>query len=288
MWRTTTLSRDGAPDLSLFQRGDLARPAAVLVPGLLGDVDALEPFAQELEPSHALWSWSPRGLSGSGAADDYGFDGWLEDLTSVLDEIGGPALLVGWSAGGRVAVEAAAQWPERCTAVVSVAGTWGRPFEQLLHSVVDPGSSLFAMAAQAASGLRPGTRLPAWAQELARAALVTEALRLFGVSAETTDSVRLRETLARTLDNDLHALLSTWRGVSRRCQSGPPAQLAVPSLWFAGDHDVLTPVDDAQFAAHGLDAQLVVVPGGTHFLPLEQPELLRLHVRRFLKSLPDG
>ena len=55
-----------------------------------------------------------------------------------------------------------------------------------------------------------------------------------------------------------------------------------------GDHDVLTRVDEARAAASGEKTTFVVVPGGTHFLPLEQPELIRLRVQRFERCLATG
>ena len=274
--------------LKVLRGGAAEGPWAILIPGLIGDVDSLDDLAQELAPDHRLLSWSPRGLYGSEPAADgvYGADGWLADLhRQLLRHDIEDALVIGWSAGGRVAIEAAAKWPDRVRGAVSIAGTWGRPFDELLQTVLDPGSSLFAMLTQASGAVRAGTRLPSWAREIARSALLTRLLRLFRVSADTTQARQLSELLARSLDNDLHVLLETWRGAVRRGQPLPTAQLLRPTLWLVGDHDVLTRVDEAREAARGDATTFVVVPGGTHFLPLDQSELIRLRVRRFERCL---
>ncbi len=260
----------------------------VLIPGLVGDVDALESLCRELASTHRLLSWSPRGLYGSAppADGDYAFGGWLDDLHGLLVRYDiQDALLIGWSAGGRVAIEASARWPDRVAGAVSIAGTWGRPFEELLHAVLDPGSSLFAVLSQASAGVAAGFRLPKWARAAARSTVIAGLLKAFRVTADTTEGRRLSELIARSLDNDLHALLATWRGVSRRGRQPLDADLLRPTLWFAGDHDVLTRVDEARAAATGDQTTFLTVPGGTHFLPLDQPELIHLQIRRFERRL---
>lgn len=282
---------DELDGLRVLRGGATTGRWVVLIPGLIGDVDALDDLASALAPDHRLLSWNPRGLYGSAPArdGDYGFNTWLTDLHDLLVHFEiDDALLVGWSAGGRVAIEASAQWPHRVAGAVSIAGTWGRPFEELLQTVVDPGSSLFALITQASAAVPKGTRLPRWAGGIARSALTTRFLKFFRVTADTTEATRLGELFARSLDNDLSTLLATWRGVSRRGRQPLEASLQRPTLWLAGDHDVLTGVDEARAAATGNFTTFIAVPGGTHFLPLDQPELIRLRVNRFERGLASA
>jgi pimeloyl-ACP methyl ester carboxylesterase len=58
-------------------------------------------------------------------------------------------------------------------------------------------------------------------------------------------------------------------------------RLDVPTLILWGDDDVFFPVDDARrLAALIPGAELVEVPGAKLFHPLEQPDLLAVHLRR--------
>lgn len=58
---------------------------------------------------HGESAWSPTAA--------YGFDHYVADLTTTIDALGGPALVVGASLGGHVALLAAARHPERVSAL---------------------------------------------------------------------------------------------------------------------------------------------------------------------------
>ena len=62
----------------------------------------------------------------------------------------------------------------------------------------------------------------------------------------------------------------------------------------AGDRDAMTPRRAAEKMVRGIDgAELMVVPGGTHYVAVEYPELVNLRVEKFFHergypSAPDG
>ncbi len=87
-------------------------------------VDALDRDWRVVAPD-----WRGFGLSDRAAGDCYWFPDYLADLEFVLDEVAGnaPALLVGHSMGGNIALMYAGARPERVRTVVNLEGFGLRP-----------------------------------------------------------------------------------------------------------------------------------------------------------------
>ena len=86
------------------------------------------------------------------------------------------------------------------------------------------------------------------------------------------------------LDDLLGRLAQLWE---HEPHLDPPAlaAVAVPALVVAADHDMVRP-DHTQLIADSLpDAQLCIVPGTSHLLVRERPELIGLVVAQFLQGL---
>jgi pimeloyl-ACP methyl ester carboxylesterase len=63
-------------------------------------------------------------------------------------------------------------------------------------------------------------------------------------------------------------------------------QLQVPSLVLVGNEDKMTPIRFSEELAGGIKtAELKVIPGGGHMLPLEQPEVVTREVREFMEKV---
>lgn len=58
----------------------------------------------------------------------------------------------------------------------------------------------------------------------------------------------------------------------------------VPFLIVVGDHDLINIDQTVELFTHLPKAQLFVVPGATHFVPAEYPELINASVIKFLKT----
>ena len=67
------------------------------------------------------------------------------------------------------------------------------------------------------------------------------------------------------------------------------AAMQVPTLVIVADHDIPTMPHSEEITRALPDGSLVVVPGATHWLPMERPDALAPHVRDFLAehSLAD-
>lgn len=59
----------------------------------------------------------------------------------------------------------------------------------------------------------------------------------------------------------------------------------VPVLVIAGDRDRFTPRSAAEKMVREIPgAELMVVPGGTHYVAVEQPELVNLRIEKFFRE----
>lgn len=106
--RRTTVSTDGTP-IAWWTSG--AGPALLLVHGTTADHTRWEPMMPLLEPHVTVHAMDRRGRGGSGDAPSYSLDVEVEDLTAVVESIGGPVDVFGHSQGALYALEAALHAP---------------------------------------------------------------------------------------------------------------------------------------------------------------------------------
>lgn len=89
---------------------DGAGPAVVLVPGVMADAESWLPAVEHIDLPNPVVVVNRRGRAPSGPlGPGYSVRTEIDDLHRLLDHLGAGAHLVGWSYGGRVAVEAATE-----------------------------------------------------------------------------------------------------------------------------------------------------------------------------------
>jgi len=118
--------------------------------------------------------------------------------------------------------------------------------------------------------------------ERARAAAAGEGppVDLRAVFQPDTDPALVARFEARTATVPAAATLADWIATNAFDRLGALGPLRVPLVAIAGDRDALTPPRYAQyFADHVAGARVVVVPGGGHMLPVEQPDAVAQVVR---------
>ncbi len=197
-------------------------------------------------------------LPGFGASPEppepWGAHGYAAALAPLLDEMARPAVVVGHSFGGRVAVNLAARHPERVAALVLT----GVP---LLRR---PGGSTTkpALAYRAGRTLHRRRLLGDSAMEALR--------RRYGSADYRAATGVMRRVLVRVVNETYEDEL---------------AAVTCPTELVWGSDDAEVPVAVAE-AAHRLlrTSTLTVVPGAGHLLPLTAPEELRAAVERNLRS----
>lgn len=281
-------SHDGT-ELSVQVGGD--GPLVVLANGLGGSLGAWRPFLERFGDGRRIASWDYRGLYRSGPPphpDAVTVEDHAGDLTAVLAWLGGgPAVLIGWSMGVQVVVTHALRQPDDVRALVLVAGAPGDPLAGVLHTtasrrVVPPLTrAIEAVAVPFGLLMRTVTAAPL---------PVAKALRAVGILAERAD-LDVFGDLAHDFGRlDWGTYMRSIRAMGSHDAWARLSELRTPTLVVGGTADLFLPVATLEAMAAAIPgSDLCVLPGGTHYLPVELPAELAACVDGFLDRLPpDG
>lgn len=282
--RVTTL--DG---VSIAYRvvGPSGAPWVVLANGLGGSAEAWRPQIEYLGDRYRFLSWDYRGLHGSTRpAEDvdtsYTIGRHAADLEAVLDAEGvSRASFVGWSLGAQVVIESFRRMRSRVANLVLVNGTYGRPIDTLTplpgaSTVIPPLLDLMRRAHALAAGVSRRT--------VGRPEAVTWMKRL-GLVGETADEALLADLARSFAELDLEPFFRIVKAAGDHDAEPLLSSIDVPVLIVAGDRDPFTPRELAhQMARRIAESEILVVPGGTHYVALEFPDLVSLRVERFYRD----
>jgi pimeloyl-ACP methyl ester carboxylesterase len=234
-------------------------------------------------------SWNHRGVGGSDRPSDtsrVGIDAFLEDALAVMDHAGVDACAVaGWSIGVNTAFELAALHPSRVSGLFAVAGVPGGTFASMGAPLMIPriarrpiSVGVTRVLRRAGKAITPfSSRLPvglAFAQVLSHSGFMLPTKELPAVQRAVKDF------LATPVDWYMHLALAAAKHprVSLR-------RINVPTSFVAGRFDVLASSDDMATAAERIaDATYLELPG-SHFLQLEQPELVHQELMSLLERI---
>jgi pimeloyl-ACP methyl ester carboxylesterase len=258
-------------------------PLVVLANGLGGTWRAWDPFLARFGTDHRIVSWDYRGLYRSGppsGPDAVDLADHSRDLAAVLDRVGGgPAVLIGWSMGVQVGVQFTLDEPDRVTGLVLVSGSPGDPLAGVLHAavghhVVPPLSHLVERGA-APFGLA--------LRGLVATGQAPRALRAVGVVAPSCD-LRVFGELAHDFARlDWRVYMRTMRALAAHDAWPRLGELRVPTLVVGGTRDAFLPERTIEATAAAIGgAELVLMAGATHYLPVEFPVELDAAIRDFL------
>ncbi len=285
---TRIRSHDGS-DLAVQVAGE--GPLVVLANGLGGSLLAWEPFLRRLRAVRRIVSWDYRGLYRSGPPSDpaaVAIEDHVMDLGTVLDRFGGgPAVLMGWSMGVQVVVEYALAHPADVSGLVLVSGAPGDPLAGVLHTsasrLLVPPLTHAVQAAALPFGL--AMRMLTIAPDRA-----AEALRAVGVLAPSADLAVFTDLAHEFARLDWRVYMRTIRAMARHDAWPRLGELQVPSLVVGGTADLFLPTASVEELARAISgAELCVLPGATHYLPVEYPEELADRVDGFLaESVPSS
>ncbi|MBM4395648.1 MAG: alpha/beta hydrolase [Deltaproteobacteria bacterium] len=274
--------------VATYQAGRPDGPVLVLTHGLGGSIAAWKHLIDHLGGRFRFLSWDYRGLYRScrppdgGTPESYAMRRHCEDCLAFLDSEGvDRAVFVGWSMGVQVNLELYRSHPERFLGMVLINGTSGRIFETAfrgdwLKKVAPIGLDFFEESGPLIATLGPAaTRTRAFIAVVKALGLCSPTLDEDVFLAIAQDFVRL----------DFRAYGSIFRELGLHDADDVLPSLKVPLLAVTGEKDLFTPIETSErIVAQVPGAELTVVPGGTHYTPIEYPMIVNLRIERFLKE----
>lgn len=251
--------------------GDPAHPAVIFVHAGVATRAMWDPQFEDLARDHHVIRYDTRGYGESPGEDDAFAD--REDLLAVLDAVGvARATFVGASRGGRIAIDAALEAPDRIAGLVTVGSTPGG------QDAAEPTEREREMIA---------------AMEAASEGGHYEALVELEVAFWDLGPTRDVEDvdpafLARAIELNVGAAHFDFAGLDRPLD--PPAvsrlgELDVPALIVVGDHDETDSRAGYDLLMAGLPrAEGFRFPDSAHLPSVEHPVRFTARLRQFLSE----
>jgi pimeloyl-ACP methyl ester carboxylesterase len=263
------------------------RPAltALLTDGIACDGFIWKYLWDSLARTVAVAHWNYRGHGRSGKPEDptaIELTDHARDLDAVRRAVGdGPVVLFGHSMGCQVALEALRLRREGIRGLVLICGSSGR----ITHSF--KGSNVLAQVLPRIIervDAHPEITRALWSRVPADVAL-----RFALVAGEVDKAAIVPEDLlpymTHMVDIDPVMFLRMLRSAGEHSAADLLPQVDVPALVIAGDRDSFTPPRYAEEMAAALPkGELLMVPGGTHVVPLERRELVAERIEKFLRE----
>ena len=284
------LSSEDGTDIAYYVIGRGPRiwlmPPAMGAP-LLSMKYLLERFAEDF----TIVTWDQRGFYRSGVPRDRDalrVDDHLADMAAVVRaERLERFVLGGWSMAVQLSLEYCHRRPDDVRALVLING----PYERVMSAIVPiPGAERLTLSA-----LTVGSRVSRVLNPLSRRILgahrSANLLHRAGLLAENPGFFEIVMREFSRIDWGLY--LTMTRHLHEHSAGAYLGEIRVPTLITAGTRDLLTPVKIAERMHRAIrGSELFVVPGATHYIVVEYPELLTERIAQFLhvvlEACPPG
>ena len=233
-------------------------------------------------------SWNHRGVGGSErpASGRANLDSYIEDAVAVMDHAGiTSAVIPSWSHGVTIAFELAARHPERVDGILAVAGVPGDTFSTMLAPFRLPRPiAKQVMVNVTRAGYYGGHALAPIIKRIPWTNLSASAVQRIGFVSREAETDHLRIMLREFCTTDprwyAHLALGVSQGARVRLSG-----IRVPVTFIAGKNDILTGARDMKTASQRIPDSKYIELRGTHFLPLEQPDLVRDEIHALLDKV---
>jgi pimeloyl-ACP methyl ester carboxylesterase len=259
--------------------GPEGAPPVVFVHGIIGARSTWHDIAADLAADHRTYCIDLRGHGGSTKGGPYDIEHYTDDLVAFLEGvIGEPAVLVGHSLGGVVSAETIMRRPD----LVSRALLEDPPM--FLASGSDFESSTFAIVFPLMlADIREKQGRLAPADEYIAGLAAMPALNGAGTMADVLGPDGSARDAQAKKDFDTNALQAAIDGALRR--HDPTRSMAVPVVVLRAEvFAAFRPEDEHRLLAANPHASVEVVPGSSHLIHDEQPELVTKRLREFLST----
>lgn len=275
-------ARDGS---SIAYRSAGEGPALVFTNGYATSDFYWKHQARYFQQFAQVITWDLKGHGRSSGAVDISavtIEDSVDDLRRVMDAAGvESAVLLGFSLGCQIILEAWRHIPDRIDAYVPILGTYGRPFDNLLHPKIGPSlHRLFRRVGPPSApfiigGAYLGMRSP----------LAHWMNQTFGMIGRNVGRTEMQPFY------DHFALIEpkTWVAMGLAAQIHTAEDLLetidVPTLIVTGGRDMLTPVSVSEMMRDLIPtADLVVLDRATHSGLFEYPEEITHAIDSFLRT----
>jgi pimeloyl-ACP methyl ester carboxylesterase len=106
-----------------------------------------------------------------------------------------------------------------------------------------------------------------------------------GLAGRTIDEELWSDLAGSFQDLDMDVYVRTLEKLGKHDAWETLEHVDVPTLVITGDRDLFTPRSAAERMVRAIrGAELLVVPGGTHYVAVEYPELVNLRVEKFFRE----
>ncbi|MEX2549619.1 MAG: alpha/beta hydrolase [Nitriliruptoraceae bacterium] len=293
LWRKDrfALAPDGT-QVAYTARGPDRAPALLLCAGYLCPDNFWRDLAPDLAHDHRVVVLNYRGIGASSeagghrlppAADAYSMERLASDVAAVADAEGlREATVVGHSMGVQVALALWQARPDLVGRLALLAGPYSSPLHTFYGNAT--AATVFPMVSMLVPALpRALTGLAMRALELPGTMPVARAIRALGPHTPEEGMRAYRWHVGRV---DPRTAIWTARGMHAFDASPFLDAVDVPTLVAVGDLDAWAPASVGERLAEALpNADLLVLPGGSHGLPIEFPEILAERIRALTAPL---
>jgi pimeloyl-ACP methyl ester carboxylesterase len=280
------LGRDGTRLYVRQHPSQRQAPTALLCDGLVCDGYIYRYLWDDLAELMPVAHFHYRGHGRSGLpVDQEQLDvaAHASDMNAVREHLGDPeVVLVGHSLGTQVCLEAYRARPERVRALVLLCGSFGR----ITHTF--KGSDVLSSVLpniQDFSARHPRLLRALWARVPVRAALKL-AMLTGDIDPNRVHVEDVEPYFRHALHVDFSLFVRMLRAAGEHSAEDLLPAVRVPTLVVAGSKDTFTPPEISVAMAESIPgARLLLIPGGSHILPLEERDRLREELRAFLSAL---
>jgi len=260
-------------------------PPILLCNGLGGSYKAWAHQIDYLADRYRFLSWDYRGLYGSEPPADpeaLTVADHARDAIAVLDAAHEErAVLAGWSMGVAVALEVFRLAPERVAGLALVNGVAGGLFSGVLGR---PALGELLPRALRVLSFAPGVT-EALTRRVVRMPETVQWAKRLGLAAGTLDEAIFSELAGSFGDLDMQIYMRILELLGQYDARPFLPEVDVPTLVVAGERDSFTPRKAMRLMADAIPgAEMMVVPGGTHYVAVEYPELVNLRIEKFLRE----
>lgn len=259
----------------LYSEIDGVGEAVLLLHGGFCSLESLRKQSDALVPDYQVFAFERSGHGRSADIDEeYSY---LRGLSDALEYLAAQGLdsvhIIGYSDGAIIGLMLALEHPKRVRSLVAISAN------------LDP--SAFNYLTEDDGVPRLISSVPA-ATETTQPAEATQTSPALEPAEQKSDPERmhygrLSPDGADHADVVLEKLFRLWTN-EPQINSASLARITAPTLIMSGDRDTIRPDHSLLIAASIPGAQLCIVPGATHGLVAERPELISAIIRDFLRQ----